>query len=206
MKKIFIAVMAIAAMTFAACDTKTAGQSSDNDSIAPIDTTVLEESSVIQADEDITALTAALESDNSEDAQVQLSKVQEYVQKLQAEGKIDEASAYLAKIQEFIANNEEKVNALTKDNSTLSAIVSAVKAIPTSAEAAAEGVADDAANKAADIKEKANEKINEAKDAVKEKVNEKVNEEVEKAKEKANEKLNEAANKAADDVKKKLGF
>lgn len=193
MKKIFFAIVAVAAITFTACD-GTAKGGSDNDSIATDTTAVVEEPGA-NADATISALSAALESSDAEQAQSLLQKAQEYIAQLQAEGKLEEAKAYIAKIQEFIANNEEKISSLTAGNETISNLVSAVKAIPVDATEAANAAVESAKDAAADA---ANAAVESAKDAAADAAN--------TAKETAKEKAGAAVDNAASAVKGKLGL
>lgn len=186
MKKIFFAIMAVAALSFTACDNAPKANVEE----ANADSIVIEEPSV-NVDETISALSAAVESSNAEEAQSILEKAKAYIAQLQEEGKIEEAKVYIAKIQEFIAANEEKITALTNGNETISNLVSAVKAIPTdvadAATEAAEGVKDAAADAASDAKEAVNDAANAA---------------VDKGKEEAGK----AIDNAASTVKGKLGI
>lgn len=176
MKKIFFAIMAVAAVTFSACN-GTAKGGAETDSVAvEAEAETAVETNVEDADATVSALSAAVEANDAEQTQSLLQKAQEYVAKLQAEGKIDEAKAYLAKIQQFIADNKEKIAEYTAGNETLAGIVSAVKAIPV-----------DAAGIAADAAQKANDAAAAAAD-------------------KAKEDAGKAIDKAASDVKGKLGL
>ena len=166
MKKIFYAIVAVAAITFSACNGTVKGEQ-NTDSIAT--DSVVAEAPEADADATITALAAALNDNNAEETQSLLQKAQDYIAKLQAEGKLEEAKAYIAKLQQFISENEEKIAQFTAGNETLGNIVSAVKAIPVDAAAVAEGAKDavvgaanDAANAATDA---ANNAANAANDA-----------------------------------------
>ena len=166
MKKIFYAIVAVAAITFSACNGTVKGEQ-NTDSIAT--DSVVAEVPEADADATITALAAALNDNNAEETQSLLQKAQDYIAKLQAEGKLEEAKAYIAKLQQFISENEEKIAEFTAGNETLGNIVSAVKAIPVDAAAVAEGAKDavvgaanDAANAATDA---ANNAANAANDA-----------------------------------------
>lgn len=193
MKKIFFAIVAVAAITFSACN-GTAKGGAETDSIAADTTVVAEE----PAEVSISALSAALEEGDATETQSLLQKAQEYIAKLQAEGKIEEAKAYLAKIQQFIADNEEKIAEYTAGNEALANIVSAVKAIPVDAAVVAEGAKTAVEGAAADAAQKANEAAN----AAAQKANDAANAAADKAKEDAGK----AIDKAAADVKGKLGL
>lgn len=196
MKKILFAIMAVAAITFTACN-GTAKGGAETDSIAAEPTTEVT-TNVEDADATVSALSAAVAASDAEQTQTLLQKAQEYIAKLQAEGKIEEAKAYLAKIQQFIADNEEKIAEYTAGNEALANIVSAVKAIPVDAAAVAEGAQTAVEGAAADAAQKANEAAN----AAAQKANDAANAAADKAKEDAGK----AIDKAAADVKGKLGL
>lgn len=185
MKKIFFAIVAVAAITFSACGGSTQA-GADNDSITGDSVTI---------EEPISALSSALESANAEEAQSALEKAQAYIAQLQAEGKLEEAKEYVAKVQSYIAENEEKINELTNGNATIASLVSAVKAIPANTETAAEDAA--AATEAA---------ANATAAAAAEAVTETANATKEAVKETAKEKAGEAVDNAAAAVKGKLGL
>ena len=108
MKKIFLAIMAVAAITFTACTGTTKG-GSENDSIAADTATVAEVTNVEDADATISALSAALESSDAAQTQSLLQNAQAYITKLQADGKLEEAKAYIVKLQQFIAQFKQIV-------------------------------------------------------------------------------------------------
>lgn len=195
MKKIFFAIVAVAAVTFSACN-GTAKGGAENDSIA---TEVAEvEETATDADATISALNTAIEAGDAEQTQSLLQKAQDYIAKLQAEGKIEEAKAYIAKLQQFISANEEKIATFTAGNETLASIVSAVKALPVDAAVLAEGAKTAAEGVAADAAQKANDAAN----AAAQKANDAANAAVETGKQEAGK----AIDKAAADVKGKLGL
>ncbi len=222
MKKIFIAIAAVAAMTFASCGNQTA-QGEGTDSVA-IDTTVVEETGVAEAQTEAEAVVAGLaeqlNANNAEGLAQKVEAAKAYVQELVNSGKLEAAKVYAEKIQAFVDENKEKLDAITSGNSTISELISTVTALPSSASEAVSGAAESAegaANSAVDAAKSAVESgksaVNDAKDAAKAKANEVVNEAKTAAENKANEavndakaKTNEAIDKAANEAKKKLGF
>lgn len=167
MKKIFYVIVAIAAITFSACN-GTAKGGAETDSIAVADSAVPTPPEA-NVDATISALSKAVADDDAEATQSLLAKAQAYIAKLQEEGKLEEAKVYIAKLQQFISENEEKIAQLTAGNETLNNIVSAVKALPVDAAAlagdakdAVVGAANDAANAATNA---ANDAANAANDA-----------------------------------------
>ena len=186
MKKIFFGIVALAAITFTACNN---APKADVEA-ADVDSLVVEEPTV-NVDETISALSAAVEASDAEQTQSLLAKAQEYIAQLQAEGKLEEAKVYIAKIQEFIAANEEKIASFTGGNETVANLVSAVKALPIDVADAVSNVAEGAKDAVVGA---ANDAANAATDAA--------NNAVEAGKQEAGKAIDNAANA----VKGKLGL
>ena len=136
MKKIFVAIVAVAAISFTACNnaSKQDIEAANADSIeAPaVEDEVAAEAAtedVADVDATISALTSAVEASDAEQTQSLLAKAQAYIAKLQADGKLEEAKAYIAKIQAFIAANEDKIAAYTGNNAVEAGKEKAGKAI-----------------------------------------------------------------------------
>jgi predicted small secreted protein len=152
MKKIFYAIVAVAAISFSACN-GTAQGGEETDSINA--DSVVAEAPEANVDAIISSLSTAVADNDAEATQTFLQKAQAYIAKLQEEGKLEEAKVYIAKLQQFISENEEKITQLTAGNETLGNIVSAVKAIPVDVTNAAADAAESAKNAAADAAENA---------------------------------------------------
>ena len=144
MKKIFYAIVAVAAITFSACN-GTAKGGDETDSIAA-DSAAVAQVPEANVDAIIASLSTAVADNDAEATQTFLQKAQAYIAKLQEEGKLEEAQVYIAKLQQFISENEEKITQLTAGNETLGNIVSAVKAIPVDVANAATDAAEGAKN------------------------------------------------------------
>ena len=142
MKKIFYAIVAVAATSFSACN-GTAKGGAETDSIA-VDTVPTPPEANVDAM--ISSLSTAVADNDAEATQTFLEKAQAYIAKLQEEGKLEEAQVYIAKLQQFISENEEKIAQLTAGNETLGNIVSAVKAFPVNVAEAATDAAEGAKN------------------------------------------------------------
>ena len=194
MKKIFYAIVAVAAITFSACN-GTAKGGDETDSLAVDTAAVVPEANV---DAMISSLSTAVADNDAEATQTFLEKAQAYIAKLQEEGKLEEAQAYIAKLQQFISENEEKIAQLTTGNETLGNIVSAVKAIPVDAAAVAEGAKDAVVGAANDAKNAATDAANNAKNAA----TDAANNAVESGKKEAGKAVDNAANA----VKNSLGI
>lgn len=193
MKKIFYAMMAVAAISFSACTGTTKG-GSENDSINA-DSVVVDAAEDVTADATISKLADALANNDTEQAQTLLQQAQAYIAKLQQEGKLEEAKAYIAKLQQFISENEEKITPLTTGNETLNNLVAAVKALPVDAAAVAEGAKDAAVSAA-----------NEAANAAASAANEAANKAVETGKQEAGKAIDKAAEDTKSAIKGKLGL
>ena len=214
MKKIFIAIIAVAAMSFASCGNSTK-QGGENDTI---DTAVVEEDGVAEAqtkaEEIVAGLMEKLEANDATSLSEKVAEAKAYVEELIGQGKLEAAKIYAEKIQGFIDANKDKLEAISANGTeTISSLLSAVTALPTSASEALNGAAEaatESANEAVEnVKDAAANAVNNAKSAVEDKANEAV----ENAKSKANEavenaksKAGEAVDNAAKDVKKSLGL
>lgn len=203
MKKIFIAIAAVAAMTLASCGGQTA-QGGENDTI---DTVVVEESNVEEAQAEAEAIISELAAD--EDATTlaeKAAKAKAYIEQLIKNGDVEAAKAYASKIKQFVEENKAKFDNLKDGTTTITELINGVTTLPTNiketAEAAAEAVNADANAAKEAVKAAAEAKANEVVEETKAAAEAKANEAVDKAASKANE----AINKAAEDAKKKLGF
>ena len=205
MKKIVFAVMAMVAIGFTACGNKTQQAEVAVDSAAIVDSLAS-----AAAQKDIDAISALLNGGDATKLQEALTAVKEKIATLIKENP-EVAKEYVAKVQDFLKENSDKVKAIVGDNvaaaTALSAVTETAPAdivngfLNTVGEAAtdAKDAAVDAANNAKDAAvDAANQKVDEAKKAVEDKANE--------AKDAAKQKANEAIDNAAKDVKKGLGL
>ena len=204
MKKILLAVMAVAAIGFTSCGNKTQ-QAEAVDSVAIVDSLA---SAAAQAD--IDAISALLNGGDATKLQEALAAVKEKIATLIKENP-EVAKEYVAKVQTFLKENADKVKAVVGDNAAVQTAVSAitetepadiVNGFLTSVGDAATEVKDaavDAANQQVDAaKQAVEDKANEVKDAADKKVQE--------TKDAAKQKANDAIDNAAKDVKKGLGL
>ena len=216
MKKIFIAIAAVAAMTLASCGGQTA-QGGDNDSTA-IDSTVVEETgvneAVTEAEAVVSSLADQLKAGNSEGLQSKIEEIKAYITELANNGKLEAAQAYAEKVQKFLDENKAQIDEYT--NGAASKVAAAL--------ASAGGIKEVASSLLNDVNTKANDAVEDAKNTATKAVEDakaaaeaKANEAVENAKSKAYEegkkageaakaKVNEAVDKAANDLKKNLGI
>ncbi len=189
MKKFFYAIVAVAAITFSACN-GTAKGGEETDSINA--DSVVAEAPEANVDAIISSLSTAVADNDAEATQTFLQKAQAYIAKLQEEGKLEEAKVYIAKLQQFISENEEKITQLTAGNETLGNIVSAVKAIPVDVANVAEGAKDAVVGAANDAANAANDAAN----AAAQKATDAANNAVESGKKEAGKAIDNAAGAA----------
>ena len=206
MKKFVLAVMAVAAIGFtASCGNKTQQAEVEVDSVAIVDSLAS-----AAAQTDIDAISALLNGGDATKLGEALAAVKEKIAKLIKENP-EVAKEYVAKVQDFLSENTDKIQAVVGQNETVQVAVNALtEAEPADiingflssvGEAATEAkdAAVDAANQQVDAaKQAVQDKANEAKDAADKKVQE--------TKDAAKQKANDAIDNAAKDVKKGLGL
>ena len=193
MKKILLAVMAVAAIGFTACGNKTQqGEAVDSMEIAINNANE-------EADASIAALSEQIEANDANKLQDALATVKEKIAEL-IKNDPKAAETYIAKVQDFLKENADKVKAIVGDNAAVAAAVTAITDVePQSIVGNLLNQVGDATVEAKDAAVDAvNEKVEEGKAAVEEKANE--------VKEAAKEKANNAINDAANAAKKGLGL
>lgn len=197
MKKILLAVMAVAAIGFTSCGNKT--QQADAETAAVDSVAIVDSIAQGAAQETIDALTADLEANDASKLQATLESIKVKIAEI-VKNNPEVAKEYVVKVQNFLKENADKVKALVGDNAAVAAALSAVTDIEPAnvVNGLLEQVGDaatEAKNAAVDA---ANQKVEEAKQAAEEKANE--------AKEAAKQKANEAIDNAAASAKSKLGL
>ena len=204
MKKILLAVMAVAAIGFTACGNK-AQQGEATDSTA-VEVNVADE----EADAAIAALTSNLETKDASKFQQALDAVKAKIAEL-IKTNPEAAKQYVAKVQTFLKENADKVKAVVGENAAVAAAVSAITDVEP--DKVVNGLLEqvgDAATEAKDAAvDAANQKVDEAKQAATDKANEvkdAANQKVQETKDAAKQKANDAIDNAAKDVKKGLGL
>lgn len=205
MKKVFMMALAAAAITFSSCGNKT---TVPNESEVVDSTEVALDEANTAADEVIAQLTQNIEAKDASALQNALEAVKAKVSEFLANNP-EVAKEYLAKVQNFLKENTDKIKAVVGDNAAVASLVDGIANIPSESVDALTGAGDalkalgiDLTEKAGDavegVKDAAESTVEEAKDAVKDKANEVVND--------AKEKASDAVDKAAADAKKKLGL
>lgn len=200
MKKIFI--MVCAAIALVSCGGKTAPSAADVVSDTTEDVTAVAAKTANEAaDKAVEAVTTALDEQlKAGDANTlakTLASAKAAVEKLQSEGKTEEAAAYASKIKEYVDKNKEALTTAAKGDMTVADLVNGIANLPASVQQGA------AAAKAA--KQAAETKIKEdaaavkahaeaAKKAAEAHAAAKVEEGKQKVRDAANKKVNEALN------------
>ncbi len=227
MKKVFLMLAAVAAMTFTACGDK---KKADENNAAAADSIVAEaQEGDIQDPEQLGAdLTKAMEANDGEGLKGKIDAAKEWAQNLLKEGKGEQAKGILEKIQSFLSENADKVTSVIGDNQYVQGALDWVKSVDAGdlinkagealgVEGAAEQAGAAAAAAGEQIKETANQakeaiQNNEAVQAAQEKVEEvkddvvkKGNEAVEAAKEEVGKAVDDAVNKGLEKVGNILG-
>ena len=197
MKKILLAVMAVAAIGFTSCGNKT--QQADAETAAVDSVAIVDSIAQGVAQETIDALSADLEANDVSKLQATLESIKAKIAEI-VKNNPEVAKEYVVKVQTFLKENADKVKALVGDNAAVAAALSAVTDIePASVVNGLLEQVGDAATEAKDAAvDAANQKVEEAKQAAADKANE--------AKEAAKEKANEAIDNAAASAKSKLGL
>ncbi len=193
MKKVFFAVMAMVAVGLTSCGNKTQ-QGEAVDSAAVIEAAADEAATGTLAE-----LTSELEAGDASRLQQTLESIKAKVAEL-IKNNPEVAKQYVAKVQDFLKENAEKVKALVGDNAAVAAAVSAItEAEPESIVSGLLQQAGDAVTEAKDsVVSAAQQKVDDAKDAAQQKA--------EEAKDAAKQKAGEAVDAAADKAKKALGL
>ena len=197
MKKILLAVMAVAAIGFTSCGNK--AQQADAETAAVDSVAIVDSIAQGAAQETIDALSADLEANDASKLQATLEGIKAKIAEI-VKNNPEVAKEYVVKVQTFLKENADKVKALVGDNAAVAAALSAVTDIePANVVNGLLEQVGDAATEAKDAAvDAANQKVEEAKQAAEEKANE--------AKEAAKQKANEAIDNAAASAKSKLGL
>lgn len=231
MRKVILSIMAVAAISFSSCGNKTEN-GGDVDSTANEVEAVADSVETAEAEVEnvISDLAAGLESSDKATVETKVAEAQGKIAQLIEEGKLDQAKAYAEKIQNFIKENKDKLNAtgstlvssfvssaekLDLNNIEASAKdwASTVKAVAGEAgskavsdvEGAAKGAAQAVAGEAGQKVQDAVNKVEDAKakvDAAKAKAEE-AKQKIDNAPEAVKKAAEDAKNKAKEDLKNK---
>lgn len=188
MKKIFVAIAAIAAFTLVSCDGNV-NKGTDADSTA-----------VVTEQDDLSALEEAIESGDEEAIKAELSKIEDYVQNLDS----SEVKKFAYKLQEFAANHKDDLDKLATGEFTVTDIINGVKSIPSTATSLGKEAGEAATSDANKVNEQTKAAAEAAKEQIKDAAKAKANEAAEAAAQKANEQASKAINDAAQSLKDRL--
>ena len=207
MKKILLAVMAVAAIGFTSCGNKTQqAEATDSTEVA------------INAEEEANAvidnLKAFVAAGDAEKVAAALDQVKEMVGEFVLNNP-DAAMTYVTTVQNYLKENAEQVKAVVEKNADAASAVAVfmetepevmvsaiVETVSNKAEATKDAAVDAAVDAATDVKDAA---VDAAKQKVEE-VNAAAKKQVEDTKAAAKQKANEAVDDAAKNVKKGLGL
>ena len=203
MKKVFLMLVAVGAMTFVSCENKPKA----NPEEVVEEVTLTQEEADAEADSMIASLTDVIE--NTKD----VNKLQEILEAVKAQAaeyvglNPEIAKTFVTKVQNFLKEKGDVVKALVGDNAAVGAALASLTDF--SADDIVSNFMSAVGDKAADAVEGAKDAVEGAADAAADAVEgakdaaaEKVNETVDAAKEKAAE----TVDAAADAAKKKLGI
>lgn len=203
MRKMILAMMAVAAIGFTSCNNKTAKTDVAIDSTSFVEEASSAELAGIDAENLTKELGEKMAANNPEAVQTVIQQAKDKIAEYVAQGDAEAAKIYQTKINAFLTENAEKIKAVVgENNEAVTSLITAIAAVPAETAEAAEGAVDavkegaDAAVKAA--KEDAQKKVDEAVDAQKKKIDETVDAQKKKAA--------ETIDNAAADAKKKLGL
>ena len=193
MKKIILAVMAVAAIGFTSCGNKTQqGEATDSTAVAV--NTADEE-----ADGAIAMLSANLEANDASKFQEALEAVKAKIAEF-IKSDPEAAKQYVARIQGFLKENADKIKSVVGDNAAVAAAVSSIADIEPAK--IVDGVLEKVGDAATDVKDAAVDAANQKVDEAKQAATDKANEVKDATKEKASGAIDDAANAA----KKGLGL
>ena len=195
MKKILFTVMAVAAIGLTSCGNKAQqAEAVATDSVA-VATAAADEA----AEATVSELSSQLEAGDVNKFQQALETVKVKVAELIKQNP-EIAKQYVAKVQDFLKENADKIKGLVGDNAAVAAAVSAITdADPANMVNGLLQSVGDAATEAKDAAvDAANQKAEEAKQAAQDKANE--------MKDAAKQKASNAVDAAADKTKKALGL
>jgi len=203
MKKILLAVMAVAAIGFTSCGNKTQqAEATDSTEVA------------INAEEEANAvidnLKAFVAAGDAEQLAAGLNQVKEMVGEFVLNDP-DAAMTYVTTVQNYLKENAEQVKAVVEKNADAASAVAVF--METEPEVMVSAIVETVSNKAEATKDAAADAAEASKDAAAEAVNKTVedvkaaaNQKAEETKAAAKQKANEAVDNAAQNVKKGLGL
>ncbi len=205
MKKVFMMALAAAAITLSSCGNKT---NVPNESEIVDSTEVALNEANTAADEVIAQLTQNIEAKDASALQNALEAVKAKVSEFLTKNP-EIAKEYLAKVQNFLKENTDKIKAVVGDNAAVASLVDGIANIPSESVDALTGAGDALKALGIDLTQQAGDAVEGAKDAVegaaadaKESTEKKADELTDEVK----KNIGDAVDKASADAKKKLGL
>jgi prophage DNA circulation protein len=205
MKKVFMMALAAAAITLSSCGNKT---NVPNESEIVDSTEVALNEANTAADEVIAQLTQNIEAKDASALQNALEAVKAKVSEFLTKNP-EIAKEYLAKVQNFLKENTDKIKAVVGDNAAVASLVDGIANIPSESVDALTGAGDALKALGIDLTQQAGDAVEGAKDAVegaaadaKESAEKKTDELTDEVK----KNIGDAVDKASADAKKKLGL
>ncbi len=205
MKKLVLAVMAVAAIGFTSCGNKTQADAVGVDSVALVDSLSSEAAQGV-----IDQLSALLEAGDATKLQEALAAAKDKIAELVKENP-EVAKEYVAKVQTFLKDNADKVKAVVGDNAAVAAAVSAISDVEP--QAVVSGFLESVGDAATDAKDAAVDAAVGAKDAAVDAATEQVEagkaavqQKAQETTDAAKKKAGDAVDNAASGIKKGLGL
>ena len=205
MKKVFMMALAAAAITLSSCGNKT---NVPNESEIVDSTEVALNEANTAADEVIAQLTQNIEAKDASALQNALEAVKAKVSEFLTKNP-EIAKEYLAKVQNFLKENTDKIKAVVGDNAAVASLVDGIANIPSESVDALTGAGDALKALGIDLTQQAGDAVEGAKDAVegaaadaKESAEKKADELTDEVK----KNIGDAVDKASADAQKKLGL
>lgn len=225
MKKLFFAVAAVAALSFASCGNKTSApaDTADTAAVETVDTTALAPETMSSFNALKGQLSKAIEGNDAKSITTALANLAATYKTLANTGKLEELKGYGQLVKNFVTEHSDKIKAVAGNNAAIAKLVEGIKALPTDANATVDaakaavsaetvGLASSALQKGAaagataeaaaaalkDAPEAAAKAVDAAVNDAKEKASEAATKAVDNAKEKANQAVDNAKQKATD--------
>lgn len=203
MKKIFLAVMAVAAIAFTSCGNKTQqAEATDSTEVA------------INAEEEANAVIDNLKAFVAAGDADKLAAALDQVKEIVGEFVLDDPEAamtYVTTVQNYLKENADQIKAITTENADAASAVAVF--METEPEVMVSAIVEKVSDKAETAQENATDAVEDAKDAVVDAAKQKVEDAKDavkqtatEAKDAAKQKANDAVDDAAKNVKKGLGL
>ncbi len=202
MKKIFAFAAVAAAMSLTACSGSTGKGTAEEDSLA-VENFIEEECAEPAAV--VSAVAEKVQAGDATAAQDAVEALQEELKEVVESGDAEKAAALASQVKAFVEENAEKLGELNISTLTLSDLINAAKALPSTATETAEAAAEAVKADAEAAKDAAVEAAQAKANAAAEEAQAKANAAAEDAKAKANATVEDAASKANDAINKAAG-